>query len=275
MHLFYQRQRQLQPGMIALTSVPFDEYSSYRRGPAQAPERIRAAFHSDSANTFAEDGTDIKDHPQLLDLGAVPFKDYLDILRHYETLLENDVQVLSFGGDHSVTYPIMKAFAKKYPDLTILQLDAHSDLYDEFEGNRHSHACPFARIMEEGLAGRLVQVGVRTLTTHQREQAARFGVVIHEMKDGLPDKLDLSGPLYLSLDMDVLDPAFAPGISHHEPGGMSVREVLRIIHSIDVPVVGADIVEYNPLRDQDDRTAMAAAKFYREIAAKMLEVGRK
>lgn len=273
MHLFYQRQRQLQSGMIALTSVPFDQYSSFRRGPAQAPERIRAAFHSDSANTFAEDGTEIKGHPQLLDLGPAPFEDYLDISWHYEALLENDVQVLSFGGDHSVTYPIIKAFAKKYPDLTILQLDAHSDLYNEFEGNRYSHACPFARIMEEGLAKRLVQVGVRTLTSHQREQAAKFGVEIHEMKDGLPGKLDLSGPLYLSLDMDVLDPAFAPGISHHEPGGMSVREVLRIIHAIDVPVVGADIVEYNPLRDQDDRTAMAAAKFYREIAAKMLEVG--
>ena len=270
MELFYQRMKLLQPNMVAITAIPFDEYSSYTRGPAEAPPLIWKAFHSDAANTFAEDGTDIGDHPRLLDLGAVPFRDYHDISNHIDQLLNQQVRLLSLGGDHSVTYPIIRAYARKFPRLNILQLDAHGDLYDEFEGNRYSHACPFARIMEEGLAQTLTQVGNRTLTAHQREQVERFGVQVYEMRHGIPSTLKLKGPLYLSLDIDVLDPAFAPGTSHHEPGGLSVRQVIDIIQSIDVPLVGADIVEYNPRRDIQDMTAMVAAKFFREIAGIML-----
>ena len=267
---FSRKVEAIQAGQVAVASVPFDAYSSYLTGAAKAPRKIWEAFYSDSANTFAEDGTDIKDHPEIVDVGPLPFKDYLDITAQVQRLLDKGARVLSLGGDHSVAYPIIKAFAQKHGPLTVLQLDAHSDLYDEFEGNRYSHACPFARIMEEGLASRLVQVGIRTLTAHQREQAERFAVEIHEIKNGLPDKLELQSPLYLSLDMDVLDPAFAPGISHYEPGGLSVREVLNIIHHIDVPLVGADIVEFNPARDINGVTAMVAAKFLREILAKMV-----
>lgn len=270
MELFYERMKMLQPGMIAVTAIPFDEYSSYMRGPAEAPPRIWEAFYSDAANSFSEDGTDLKNHPRLLDLGGVPFRDYQDIETHIAHLLENQVRVLSLGGDHSITYPVIKAYAGKYPKLTILQLDAHGDLYHEFEGNRFSHACPFARIMEEGLTSRLIQIGNRTLTTHQRDQAELFGVEVHEMRNGIPEKLNLKGPLYLTLDMDVLDPAFAPGLSHYEPGGLSVRQVIDLIHSIDVPLVGADIVEYNPRRDIQDMTAMVAAKFMRELVSVML-----
>ncbi len=271
MHLFYERLPLLQAGMLAITSVPFDAYSSYMRGPAEAPARIWEAFRSDSANTYAENGLDIGDHPRVLDVGPVPWSDYHDIGSHVGRLLEKDVRVLSLGGDHSVSYPILRAFARRYPDLTVLQLDAHGDLYDEFEGMRYSHACPFARIMEEGLARRLVQVGIRTLTDHQREQAERFGVEVHELRYGLPAHLELEGPLYLSLDLDVLDPAFAPGLSHYEPGGLSVREVIGIIQGIEAPLVGADIVEYNPRRDLNGMTAMVAAKLMREVAGKMLE----
>ena len=90
--------------------------------------------------------------------------------------------MLTLGGDHAITYPILRAYGPHYPDLTILHIDAHPDLYDELEGDRLSHACPFARIMEAGLARRLVQVGVRTLNPHQRQQAERFGVKIFEMR---------------------------------------------------------------------------------------------
>jgi arginase family enzyme len=85
--------------------------------------------------------------------------------------------------------------------------------------------------------------------------------------------LKLDGPLYISLDLDVLDPAFAPGVSHYEPGGMSVREVLDIIQTVRVPIVGADIVEFSPTRDRDGQTVMVCAKLLKEIAAAMLRGG--
>jgi len=155
--------------------------------------------------------------------------------------------------------------------LDILQIDAHPDLYDKFEDDKYSHACPFARIMENGFAARLVQVGIRTLNTHQAEQAKKYKVEIHQMKN-----LDLSkipkfkNPLYISLDMDGFDPAFAPGVSHHEPGGLSSRQVINLIQSIEAEVIGADIVEYNPNRDFQNMTAFLAAKMMKEIIGKMI-----
>jgi arginase family enzyme len=155
--------------------------------------------------------------------------------------------------------------------LNILQLDAHPDLYNEFEGNPFSHACPFARIMEEKLAARLVQVGIRTMNPHLQEQAERFNVETIDMKTcDSSHKFIFNGPVYISLDMDVLDPAFAPGVAHAAPGGLSTREVLEIIQDLEAPVVGADIVELNPIRDINGITAMAAAKFLKEIVEKML-----
>jgi arginase family enzyme len=155
--------------------------------------------------------------------------------------------------------------------LNILHLDAHPDLYDELDGNRRSHACPFARIMEEKLATRLVQVGIRTMNPHQRQQAERFNVEVIDMRHWQPGiPLEFDGPVYLSLDLDVLDPAFAPGVSHHEPGGLSTREVIHLIHSLKAPLVGADIVEYNPQRDPVGMTAMTAAKLLKEVVACMI-----
>jgi agmatinase len=182
-----------------------------------------------------------------------------------------DDKLLCLGGDHSISFPIIAAYAKQYSDLQILHIDAHADLYDNFDDNPYSHASPFARIMEAGLAQSLTQVGIRTLNTHQREQAKRFGVHITEMKDFTTACIDaLKGPLYISLDLDVLDPAFAPGVSHHEPGGLSTRQLLQLLQNIKVPVVGADIVEYNPTRDVHNMTAMVAYKLLKELIAIMV-----
>ena len=126
--------------------------------------------------------------------------------------------------------------------------------------------------MEEKLVSRLVQVGIRTLNAHQREQADRFGVEIIDMQNFLDlQAIDLKGPLYLSIDLDVLDPAFAPGVSHHEPGGMSTRQLIELIQGLKVPLAGADIVEFNPRRDLSEITAMVAVKILKEVAARMLE----
>ena len=180
-------------------------------------------------------------------------------------------RVLSFGGDHSITYPIIKGFAKKYPNLNILHIDAHGDLYDDFEGNKLSHACPFARIMEERLAKRLLQIGIRTYNAHQREQVKRFNVEAIEMKDWSDrTPLNLMDHVYISLDLDALDPAFVPGVSHYEPGGFSTRQVLSVIQNLKADIVGADIVELNPTRDINGVTAMVAAKLFKEILVKML-----
>jgi len=264
------------PGMVTVVGIPYDENSSFMWGPALAPARIREVLHSGSANLCSEGGIDLGAEPRFRDLGDLELADgaaaFEQIEKTIESLLECGVYVLSLGGDHAMTYPILRAYGKRYDNLNILQLDAHPDLYDEFEGSRTSHACPFARIMEENLAERLVQVGIRTMNPHQRTQAERFGVEVMEMQRWQPGTgLDFEGPLYLSLDLDVLDPAFAPGVSHHEPGGLSTRDVLQLIQGLRVPIVGADIVEFNPRRDPIGITAMVAAKFLKEIAGRMIE----
>lgn len=252
---------------IGILGAAFDAHSSFLRGPAQGPAEIRKAFHSPSANYWSESGLDLGQDGLFTDSADVA--EYDAIRPAVARILENGDKPLVLGGDHSITYPVLQAVAARHPKLTILHVDAHADLYDEFEGRRLSHACPFARIMEEGLAGRLVQVGIRTLSRHQREQAKRFGVEVHEMRNGVP-RISVRGPLYLSLDLDALDPAFAPGVSHHEPGGFSTRQVIELIQGCGGEWVGADIVELNPLRDINGVTAMAAAKLLKEIAAKLL-----
>jgi len=221
-------------GKPVLLGIPLDFNSSYLRGAAEAPPLIREAFRCDSSNSWSETGVNLGLPDLFGDAGDMIISeggDFETIEREVSQLLASGERPICLGGDHSITYPIVRAFGRQYRDLTIVHFDAHSDLYDEFQGSRYSHACPFARIMEEGCAQRLIQIGIRTSNQHLREQAARFGVEIYEMRD-LPvlDKLKLPGPVYISFDIDVLDPAFAPGISHREPGGMSVREAITHIH---------------------------------------------
>ncbi len=265
--------------MVITVDIPFDEFSSYLRGPALAPPKIRESFNSDASNYFTENGTDLKHHKSVKEWGALKLPNgavAIDAIDRSigEILLKHD-RILSLGGDHSITYPVIKAFANKYKNLNILHLDAHPDLYDQFEGNKFSHACPFARIMEGGYAKRLVQVGIRTMHAHQREQAKRFGVEVIEMKDwNAQHRFEFDGPVYISLDMDAIDPAFAPGVSHHEPGGFSTREILSILQNINANVVGADLVEFNPTRDPSGITAMLAAKLYKELLDLLLKSDR-
>lgn len=265
----------LQSGAVAVIGIPLDRNSSFRRGPALAPAHIRERLHCGSANLSAESGFNLAGSDRWRDIGDVAFNEgrpeFAAIEAAIGAITARGARPLSLGGDHSVTYPILRAVAKAHQGLTLLHIDAHPDLYDELDGNRHSHACPFARIMEEGLAARLVQVGIRTINPPQRAQIERFGVETIEMKDWSYQRLPrLEGPLYVSLDLDALDPAFAPGVSHHEPGGFTTREVLRILQSLTAPIVGADIVELNPLADVNAMTAMVAAKFLKEITARML-----
>lgn len=255
---------------IVVQGIAFDEKSSFLKGPAKGPEAIRKALRSGSMNWCAEDGTNLESI-DITDLGDFQIDNYKHILEVSLNNLKKGDKLFSLGGDHSVTYPIVKAHFDAGKRFDLLHIDAHTDLYDNYEGDRFSHACPMARIMEEGLVGRMVQVGIRTLSPHQQEQADRFGVEIHEMRHKASwPKLEFEQPVYLTLDMDALDPAFAPGVSHHEPGGFSSRELLSFIQDLEVDLVGCDLVEYNPDRDVDERTAYLGAKLYKELVAKLL-----
>jgi arginase len=260
---------------VALLGVPWDEHSSFTRGPSLAPPAIRAALRSPSTNLSTESGLDLGTDPRFTDAGDLEIPAGAGALETIERgiarVLASGSRVLALGGDHAVSYPLLRAHASHHSGLTLVHLDAHPDLYDEFEGDRLSHACPFARILEERLVRRLVQVGIRTLNAPQRAQAERFGVERIEMKDWRPGlALDTDGPVYVSIDLDVLDPAFAPGVSHPEPGGPSPRDVIGFLQRLRGRVVGADVVELNPSRDPEGLTARVAAKLVKELAARLL-----
>lgn len=307
------------PPRPCLLGVPWDLSSSYERGAALAPPLIRRALWSPSTNTATEAGVPVGpeavDDAGDLELGADAAECRTAIEAAVRDLLKRQAVPVVLGGDHSITYPVLRAW-RETPVAAILHIDAHGDLYDEFpafapafapggasarlrpEGapatmrpetiseatrpadgperlvevpghtDRYSHACPFARIMEERLTTRLVQVGVRTATPHLLEQAARFGVESYGMDRWRSAPIEaLQGPLYVSLDLDGLDPAFAPGVSHPEPGGLSTRDVVELLHRIQAPIVGIDIVEYNPGNDHRDLTARVAAKLLKEAIA--------
>ena len=256
---------------VRLIGLPTDSRSSFLRGAASAPPLIRAAFSSDHGNLAAECGLEIGEEIALddcgdLDLDETP-ADVERISAAAAAAARDGAVPIFLGGDHFVTYPAVAGLAAVHGPLNILHFDAHPDLYDDFEGNPLSHASPFARIMEAGHARRLVQVGIRTLNRHCREQAQRFGVEIVQMRDFLAAEVPIpEGPLYVSIDLDALDPAFAPRVSHHEPGGLSVRDLLAVLHRVRGPIAGADIVEYNPARDVNGMTAVVAAKLIKELA---------
>ena len=259
---------------ISVIGFPLDENSSFLRGPAKAPDVIRKIFDSYSINLCTENGVELRNNPCWNDVGNVDLTTGADAMNQIENsirgLLNSGIKPISLGGDHSITFPIIKAFAEKYEKLKIFHSDAHPDLYDNFEDNPYSHASPFARIMENRLVNKLVQVGIRTINPAQQTQIDKFDVEVHDMINfDSSMNFDFDGPVYISIDLDGLDPAFAPGVSHHEPGGLSTRQALQMIQSLDYEIVGADIVEYNPDRDINDMTAMVCVKFLKELLAKM------
>jgi agmatinase len=268
---------------VSLIGIPHDDNSSYLKGPAEAPPLIRRELNSDAYSNWSETGIDLGAEGRLVDHGDIRFDGGADptvdpwdaITESVGRALESGAPLISLGGDHAVTHPVLRAMRRRHPRLTILHFDAHPDIYDAYQGNPRSHSSPFARIMEEGLTDRLIQVGLRALNDHHRAQFKRFGVEVIEMgRCQGPLALELATPVYISLDLDGLDPAYAPGVSHREPGGLSPRQVIDWIHAIEQPIVGADVVEYNPRCDFSNVTATVAAKLVKEIAGMMLKTNR-
>jgi arginase len=262
---------------ISLVGIAIDANSSHLFGAAAGPAAIRAALRSGSGNHSTERSVDVIEH--LDDLGDIEVSnergsvaDADAITAAIDRQLSVGRQVITLGGDHSITFPILRAVGDHHPELTVVHIDAHPDIYDDLDGNPLSHASPFARALEVGCMTTLVQLGIRTATPHQREQGERWSVTMLSPRELEHfDPSSLRGPIYLSVDLDGFDPSVAPGVSHHEPGGLTVREVLDVIDALPGPLVGADIVELNPSRDLVDMTAMVGAKLVKEIAGAMLD----
>ncbi|KAL0397763.1 UNVERIFIED_CONTAM: Arginase 1, mitochondrial [Sesamum calycinum] len=243
-------------------------------------------------------GKDLNDPRVLTDVGDVPVQELRDcgvdddrlmniISESVKLVMEQEpLRPLVLGGDHSISFPVVRAVSEKLGGpVDILHLDAHPDIYHAFEGNKYSHASSFCKNYGGGLcsatiAGNLslLLVGIRSITEEGREQGKRFGVEQYEMRTFSRDRQLLENlklgegvkGVYISVDVDCLDPAFAPGVSHIEPGGLSFRDVLNILHNLKGDVVAADVVEFNPQRDTvDGMTAMVAAKLVRELTAKI------
>ncbi len=261
---------------IKLLGIPWDADSSYLRGPALGPaairdELVRARSYS---NMMTEAGLDLARPGVFSDAGDVAIgtaeETRAAITARVTGLMREGHPVLSLGGDHSVTWPILQGVHAVAGKVDVLHFDAHPDLYPEFEGSRFSHACPFARALEDGLIGRLVQVGIRTLNATLRRQVERYGVeqVMMAAWNG-PPTVRFERPVYISLDLDALDPAFAPGVSHREPGGLSVRDILATIQRLEGRVVAADLVELNPTTDIHGLTANVAVKLQNELIGRL------
>lgn len=265
---------------VSLLGIPHDDNSSFMKGPSEAPPLIRRELVSDAYSLWSETGIDLGAEGRLVDRGDIQFDGAADpwdlIEQHVARALESGDPLISLGGDHAITYPIMRAVRRRHPNLTIVHIDAHADIYHAYQGNLRSHASPFARIMEQRLADRLIQVGLRTVNDHHRDQFKRFGVEVVEAAGcGGRLRFDIKTPVYLSVDIDSLDPAFAPGVSHREPGGLSTRQVIDLIQGIDQPIVATDIVEYNPRCDIANQTALVAAKLVKEMAGMMVRTNER
>ena len=264
---------------IGVLGIPFDANSSFRRGPARAPVAIRRALGSEAGNEYSERGLRVWPSDAVLDHGDLKVAQRararapIDAIeRGVARAVAATPRLLLLGGDHAVSYPAVRAMVQHWGRLSILHFDAHPDMYPDYDGNPYSHASPMARILEEGLVDRLVQVGIRSPSPPQQAMARKYGVETHPAFDlGRLARLRFTSPLYFSIDIDGLDPAFAPGVSHPEPGGLTVRQVLDVIATARAPVVvGGDVVELNPRFDPSGITAVVAAKLARELLARMI-----
>lgn len=256
-----------------LLGFEWDASSSHARGPALGPSVVKRLLTSEASSAYSTGLIDMRDAVESYEIPALPQGAAAAreaVMGAVAKSIADGFAPLSIGGDHSVTYPILKAIHAAHGPMNVLHIDAHPDLHDEFEGDRYSHACPFARSLDDGLIRKLVQVGIRCWDPYQLEQAKKFGVMVlgaessSEIPSGFFDE-----PLYMTIDLDGLDPAFAPGVSHPEPGGLSTLDVLALIKRIKGRLIGADIVEFNPERDFGLATARVVVRLVKELAGKI------
>ena len=265
---------------FSIIGIPFDGLASARSGASKGPERIR--FWTQHLTPFSEDRTRLKDI-LISDIGDIhitnPETDF-DTIRQRVATLPN-VPIL-LGGDHSVTIPIFEGQRQRYTDkrLGILWLDAHPDLCDEFNGSRLSHACVLRRGLEFGIEPHDVcMVGLRSWEDQEIDPVENSGLHVYtaanvaergirDVSDSVRNILNDCDTIHISLDIDCLDPAFAPGTGIPEAGGLTTREVITLIKTLQgLPLAGLDVVEVSPPIDPSEATVFAALRIIMEYIA--------
>ena len=259
---------------LVFAGLPDDSQSSFRRGSAGGPQRIRLAYDGNCYNSTTESGVDLTG--AVADLGDLPPKSAWELTaRSYQEfaarLFRHGKIPFFAGGDHAVTVPIIAALAEIGEPVHIIQIDAHPDLYLDYEGSRSSHACTISRALEMRHIAAVTQLGIRTMNASQMPQFERYRQRIHmlcarDLCDELPplSHIPAGAPVYLTVDLDGFDPAFAPGVSHPVPGGLTPRQVLNLIQQANWKLVAMDAVEVNPDLDVNNQTAILAARVLHE-----------
>jgi agmatinase/guanidinopropionase len=272
--------------------VPYDGGTSYRSGARFGPRAIREQSlllwgYNNAQGVAPFRALQVVDYG---DVDVVP----VDIVatqqaieRHADAILSQGLKILALGGDHSIALPLLRAHARRHGPLAVVHFDAHPDTWDcEFVGHKFSHGTPFRRAIEEGLIDprAYVQVGIRgpTAGPQDYQEAIRLGAQLITLDDALRQGIDavlarireiIGGRLtYLSLDIDAVDPAFAPGTGTPEVGGFSSREMLQLLRGLrDVKLAGCDIVEVSPPFDHAGITAVLAANLAFECLSLMAQ----
>ncbi len=256
---------------VILFGASLDLTSSYRAGTRFGPQQIRAAGEGleDYSLTLDRDVRQLK----VVDRGdlELPPGDLQGSLARIEKeaagVLEKGMACVVLGGEHLITLPLVQAALARYPSLVVLQIDAHADLAECYGGERLTHATVIRRVAELLGPGRLVQLGIRSATAEEvafaREQTHLFSGPPPDVAQVV--ELLMGRPVYLTIDIDVVDPAFAPGVGNPEPGGWSSGELFQVLTRMaDLDVVGMDLVEVCPPYDPAGITATLAAKVLRE-----------
>lgn len=259
---------------LVFVGLPDDSQSSYLRGCRRTPENIRTAYNGHCFNATTETGVDL--YRMITDLGDIPTRgSWEETSEAYrakaEELLLAGKKPFFVGGDHAVTIPIVEALAVLKKPIHYIQIDAHPDIYPDFDGNIYSHACVGARVLEMTHIANVTQIGVRAMNARQQQLADRYDEKLRiffarTLPQALPSLayIDDHAPVYLSIDLDAFDPGFAPGVSHPVPGGLTPRQVLNFIQDMRWNLVGMDVVEVNPERDVQNLTAILAARLLHE-----------
>lgn len=270
---FLQAKENYDKSRAVVIGVPMDFTVSFRPGTRMAPRKIReVSYGLEDFSPYLQDTLQNKSFYDAGDLD-LPYGNVaksLEIIEQAAKIILNDGKIPVFiGGEHLITYPIVRQVAEKYPELKVLQFDAHADLRDTFFDEKLSHATVMRRVCECIKEKHLYQYGIRSGVKEEFEYAkGHTNLNLIDVKGPFLKSLEqIKGyPVYITIDIDVVDPAFAPGTGTPEPGGCSSGEILEVVsHFRQLNVVGFDIVEVSPLSDFSERTSLLAAKILREM----------
>ncbi len=265
-------------GKVVLFGAPMDWTVGYRPGCRDAPNAIRHASHSLEEYSPVQDRS-LEDGPYLADRGdiSMPYGNVERSLALIEeatsAVLEEGRTPLLLGGEHLVSLGAVRALARRYPALRVLQFDAHTDLRESYQGEAYSHATVMRRVVEELGADRVYQFGLRSGRREEFQFARGLRAsylwtgeeaLLHQVTRVREELRGL--PLYVTVDIDVVDPSEAPGTGSPEPGGPSAADLMASLLALEgLDVVGLDLVEVNPCLDPTGRTQVLAAKILREV----------